>query len=147
VKVAVVGAGLGGLAAALRLQGAGHEVVVLEQRERPGGRAYRIEDGGFTCDTGPSLITMPWVLEETFAAAGLDVHSELALRRLEPLYRIWWDGEDEPFDFTSDREALRTEIARLSPRDAAALDPSRRSSRSTSTPSSERGVARCATAT
>ncbi len=123
MRVAVIGAGLGSLAVALRLQGAGHEVVVLEQRERPGGRAYQIQDGGFTWDTGPSLITMPWVLEETFAAAGLDVHSELALRRLEPLYRIWWDGEDEPLDFTSDREALRAEIARISPRDAAALDP------------------------
>lgn len=122
MRVAVIGAGLGDLAAALRLQGAGHEVVVLEQRGTPGGRAARIRDGGFTWDTGPSLITMPWVLEETFAAGGLDLHAELTLRRLEPLYRIRWDGEEQHLDFFSDREALRAQIAKLSPRDAGALD-------------------------
>ena len=76
MKVAVIGAGLGGLGAAMRLQGAGHEVVVLEARDAPGGRASQIRDAGFTWDTGPSLVTMPWVLEETFAAGGLDLHAE-----------------------------------------------------------------------
>ena len=83
MRVVVVGAGLGGLGLALRLQGAGHDVVVVEQRERPGGRAYQLQDAGFTWDTGPSLITMPWVLEEGFAAGGLqdgvDVAKCLAL--------------------------------------------------------------------
>ena len=122
MRVAVIGAGLGGLATALRLQGEGHEVTVLEQRPRPGGRAYQRQDGGFTWDTGPSLITMPWVLEETFAAGGLDLHSEVTLRRLDPLYRIRWAGEERHFDFTDDRERLRAEIARFSSRDAARLD-------------------------
>jgi len=122
MRVAVIGAGLGGLAAALRLQGAGHDVVVLEQRERPGGRAYQLRDAGFTWDTGPSLITMPWVLEETFAAGGLDLHAEVTLRRLDPLYRIRWAGEERHFDFTDDRERLRAEIARFSTRDAGRLD-------------------------
>src|SRR4051794_27825188 len=122
MRVAVIGAGLGGLAAALRLQGAGHDVVVLEQRERPGGRAYQLRDGGFTWDTGPSLITMPWVLEETFAAGGLDLHAEVTLRRLDPLYRIRWAGDERHFDFTDDRDRLRAEIARFSSRDAARLD-------------------------
>ena len=62
MRVVVVGAGLGGLGVALRLQGAGHEVTVVEGRARPGGRAYQLRDAGFTWDTGPSLITMPWVL-------------------------------------------------------------------------------------
>jgi phytoene desaturase len=122
MRVALVGAGLGGLAAALRLQGAGHDVVVLEQRERPGGRAYQLRDGGFTWDTGPSLITMPWVLDETFAAGGLDLHSEVTLRRLDPLYRIRWAGDERHFDFTDDRDRLREEIARFSVRDAGRLD-------------------------
>jgi phytoene desaturase len=122
MRVVVIGAGLGGLAAALRLQGSGHEVVVVEQRERPGGRASQLRDGGFTWDTGPSLITMPWVLEETFAAGGLDLHAEVTLRRLDPLYRIRWVGEERHFDFTDDRERLRAEIARFSSRDAARLD-------------------------
>ena len=67
-RAVVIGAGLGGLALALRLQGQGFEVTVLEQQPAPGGRAARLRDGGFTWDTGPSLITMPWVLEEAFAA-------------------------------------------------------------------------------
>jgi phytoene desaturase len=122
MRVVVVGAGLGGLGAAMRLQGAGHDVTVVEARERPGGRAYQLRDGGFTWDTGPSLITMPWVLEETFAAGGLDMDAELTLRRLDPMYRIRWAGEERHFDFTDDRERLRAEIARFSVRDAGRLD-------------------------
>src|SRR4051812_29541155 len=122
MRVAVIGAGLGGLAAALRLQGQGHDVVVLEQRERPGGRAYQLRDAGFTWDSGPSLITMPWVLEETFAAGGLDLHREVDLVRLDPFYRIFWDGEDEHLDFVAGRDAMAAQIAKFSPRDAGAFD-------------------------
>src|SRR5690242_20272396 len=99
MKVIVIGAGLGGLAVALRLQAAGHEVVVFEQREAPGGRASQLKRGGYTWDTGPSLITVPWVLEETFAAGGLDLHAEVELHRLDPMYRIRWAGEPRHFDF------------------------------------------------
>ena len=95
-------------------------MTVLEQRPRPGGRASQLRDGGYTWDTGPSLITMPWVLEETFAAGGLDLHSEVTLRRLDPLYRIRWAGDERHFDFTDDRDRLREEIARFSTRDARA---------------------------
>ncbi|MDX6667624.1 MAG: phytoene desaturase [Solirubrobacteraceae bacterium] len=122
MRIVVVGSGLGGLGAALRLQGAGHDVIVLEQRDRPGGRADRLRDGGFTWDTGPSLITMPWVLEETFAAAGLDLHSEVVLRRLDPFYRIRWAGESEFLDFSGDGQRMRAEIAKFSQRDARAYD-------------------------
>ncbi len=122
MRVVVIGAGLGGLAAALRLQGAGHEVVVVDRRAHPGGRAYRLEDGGFTWDMGPSLITMPWVLEETFAAAGLELGSEVRLRRLDPFYRIAWSGEERSFEFSGDRDRMVAEIARFSSRDARAFD-------------------------
>jgi phytoene desaturase len=122
-RVVVIGAGLGGLAAALRLQGAGHEVVVVEQRERPGGRAYRLQDGGATWDMGPSLITMPWVLEETFAAGGLDLHSEVRLHRLDPMYRLRWAGEPRHFDFAADAGRLAEEVAKFSPTDARRVAP------------------------
>src|SRR3712207_3812088 len=122
MRIAVIGAGLGGLAAALRLQGEGHDVVVLEQRQQPGGRAYRLRDSGFSWDMGPSLITMPWVLEETFAAGGMDLASEVHLRRLDPFYRISWPAEGAAFDFSGDRERMLAEIARFSARDAAAFD-------------------------
>ena len=118
MKVVVIGAGLGGLAVALRLQGAGHEVVVLEQGAAPGGRASRLRDGGYTWDTGPSLITMPWVLEDCFAAAGLDLRAEVALRRLDPLYRIRWAGDERHFDFADSPERLEEEVARFSVADA-----------------------------
>lgn len=121
-EIVVIGAGLGGLAAALRLQGAGCDVTVLEQRATPGGRASRLRTDGFTWDTGPSLITMPWVLEETFAAGGLDLGAEVRLRRLDPLYRIRWAQDDRVFDFHADRERLREQIARFDGRDATRLD-------------------------
>ncbi len=91
----------------------GHDVTVVEQRERPGGRAYQLRDQGYTWDMGPSLITMPWVLEETFAAGGLDLHSEVTMRRLDPLYRIFWAGDDRHFDFADDPARLKEEIATL----------------------------------
>ena len=123
MRAVVVGAGLGGLAAALRLQGMGADVTVVEQRPRPGGRAAQIRDGGFTWDTGPSLLTMPWVLEETFAAGGLDLASELTLRRLEPLYRIHWAGDERHLDFGADPAHLRDEVAKFSARDALQVEP------------------------
>src|SRR4051794_7081909 len=121
-RAVVIGAGLGGLACALRLQAQGYTVTVLEQCVTPGGRASQIRDAGFTWDTGPSLVTMPWVLEETFAAAGLDLHAEVDLVALDPFYRIRWAGEDRHLDFVADRERMRAEIARFSTHDAAALD-------------------------
>ena len=122
MRVVVVGAGLGGLGAALRLQGMGHDVVVVEGRARPGGRAYQLRDRGFTWDTGPSLVTMPWVLEETFAAGGLDLHAEVELRRLDPFYRIHWAGEERHLDFVPGPERMREQITKFSTRDAAAFD-------------------------
>ncbi len=123
MRAVVIGAGLGGLATALRLQGLGCEVTVVEQRPLPGGRAYRLRDAGFTWDMGPSLLTMPWVLEETFAAGGLDLHSEVTLRRLDPLYRIRWAGEAAHLDFSADPERLRDEVAKFSAADAARVEP------------------------
>jgi phytoene desaturase len=122
MRVVVIGAGLGGLAVALRLQGAGCDVTVLEQRGSPGGRASRLRDGGFTWDTGASLITMPWILEETFAAGGLDLHREVGLRRLDPLYRIRWADEERTLDFVDSPVRLREEVARFSVTDARRVD-------------------------
>ena len=121
MKAVVVGAGLGGLGAADANAG-GHDVTVLEARERPGGRAYQLRDGGHTWDTGPSLVTMPWVLEETFAAAGKDLRQHVTLERLDPFYRIRWAGCDEHMDFVADRDGMRTELAKFSAHDAAAFD-------------------------
>ncbi len=122
MRVVVIGSGLGGLGAALRLQGAGCEVTVVEQMAHPGGRASQIVSDGFTWDTGPSLITMPWVLEETFAAGGLDLHREVTLRRLDPLYRIKWSQDARHFDFHGSAELLKEQVKQFSEPDARRVD-------------------------
>jgi phytoene desaturase len=122
MKVIVVGAGLGGLGTALRLQGAGHDVTVVEQLPAPGGRASQIVDGRYVWDTGPSLLTMPWVLEETFAAGGLSFRDEVEVASLEPYYRIHWAGEERHMDFMTDRDGMQQELAKFSSKDARAFD-------------------------
>ena len=84
-KAAVIGAGLGGLAAALRLAGAGVKVDVYERSEKPGGKANQISFEGFRFDTGPSLITMKHVLADLFDSAGEKLENHIDLRKLDLL--------------------------------------------------------------
>ncbi|MBJ7598552.1 MAG: phytoene desaturase [Candidatus Nephthysia bennettiae] len=121
-RAVVIGAGLGGLALALRLLHQGLEVVVLEQEPEIGGRAAQIRGRGYTFDAGPSLITMPWVLEELFALAGVRLQDRLQLRRLDPFYRISWQGERRSFLFSGDRDAMLEQIRQFSPADAGRYD-------------------------
>jgi phytoene desaturase len=86
-RVVVVGAGLGGLAAAAHLVGRGFEVEIVERGSEPGGRAGRWADGGYTFDTGPTVITMPEILRATFAAAGAELDDMVDLVALDPVYR------------------------------------------------------------
>jgi phytoene desaturase len=85
-RVVVVGAGLAGLAAALHLAGRGREVTVLERDPGPGGRAGRVEHHGYLLDTGPTVLTMPSILSDTFGAVGAELATELPLTRLDPAY-------------------------------------------------------------
>jgi phytoene desaturase len=82
-RIIVVGAGVGGLSAALRLQALGHQVTVLEQSADLGGKLGVVERDGFRFDTGPSLVTMPHVLADLFSAAGADLDDVLPLSRLD----------------------------------------------------------------
>ncbi len=121
-RAVVVGAGFGGLAIAIRLLADGHDVTVLERRATLGGRASRIRESGYTWDTGPSLITMPWLFDELFRIGGSSLHAELRLHELDPLYRIGWTGDPRHFDFTRDVDGLRRGVAAFDPHDAANLD-------------------------
>lgn len=87
MRVAVVGAGVGGLACAIRLAHAGHAVVVYEQGDAAGGKCGRVTSDGFTWDSGPSLLTMPGVIRELFADTGAPLEEELELLRVEPVTR------------------------------------------------------------
>jgi phytoene desaturase len=95
VRVAIVGAGLGGLSAACHLAGRGHDVVVLERAAVPGGLAGLLEEDGYRFDPGPTVLTMPGLLADTFAAAGSALDEHLTLRALDPMYRACFaDGRE-----------------------------------------------------
>ncbi|TDV56110.1 phytoene desaturase family protein [Actinophytocola oryzae] len=85
-RVVVVGAGLSGLAAALHLAGRGREVVVVEREQVPGGRAGRSDVDGYRLDTGPTVLTMPDIVEETLNAVGDSISGRMELCRLTPVY-------------------------------------------------------------
>ena len=84
MRVVVIGAGVAGLAAGARLAALGHSVTVLEQAQAPGGKCGRVELDGYRFDSGASLVTMPWVFAELFAATGAPLEEELELMRVEP---------------------------------------------------------------
>ncbi len=108
-RVVVVGAGLAGLAAALRLRAQGLDVTVLERGDRPGGRAGRIERGGFSFDTGPSVMTMPALVAELFALHGEEMTDHLTVERLDPAYRaVFHDGSE--LRIRGSREAMVEEV-------------------------------------
>lgn len=93
MRVIVIGAGLGGLSAALHLRGAGHDVLVLEREAIPGGRCGQIVRDGYRFDTGPTVMTMPGLLADAFAAAGQDIDDYVTLRPVDPMYRATYaDG-------------------------------------------------------
>ena len=94
-RVVVVGAGVGGLATAIRLAVAGHHVVVLERNDVVGGKLAAVRHDGFTFDVGPSLVTLPHVFDELFQVAGTTLAGELDLVRLDPQFRYRWpDGAE-----------------------------------------------------
>jgi phytoene desaturase len=121
MRVVVVGAGLSGLSAACHLAGRGHDVVVLERDALPGGRTGRMELAGYHIDTGPTVLTMPGLLEQTFAAAGADMAELLTLHRVDPMYRATF-ADGSAIRVRHGREAMAEEIRETcGPREAAAF--------------------------
>ncbi|NML07291.1 phytoene desaturase [Sphingomonas sp. G-3-2-10] len=115
-RAIVIGAGFGGLALAIRLQSAGVDTVLIEGRDKPGGRGYYWERDGFTFDAGPTVITAPDTLRELWRLSGRDIGEDVKLVPVSPFYRLSWpDGT--VFDYTNDDVKLRGELARLAPHD------------------------------
>ena len=115
---AVIGAGFGGIALAIRLQSAGVQTVLFEARDKPGGRAYVYEDAGFTFDAGPTVITDPSAIEEVFALTGRKLAEYVELMPVSPFYRLIWE-DGYTFDYVNDQAELERQIAARSPGDVA----------------------------
>lgn len=112
----VIGAGFGGLAAAVRLGARGFRVTVLERLDQPGGRALVFRQDGFTFDAGPTIVTAPFLLEELWSLAGRRFADDVSLVPMEPFYRIrFQDGS--VFSYSGDAAAMRAEVARFCPAD------------------------------
>ena len=112
----VIGTGFGGLAAAIRLSVKGYRVQVLEKLDAPGGRAYVHKQDGFTFDAGPTIITLPHLIEELFTLCGRDMKNHVDLRLMSPFYRIRFD-DGTHFDYSNNDAQMLEQIAKFSPED------------------------------
>lgn len=110
----VIGAGIGGLAAAGRLARAGVRVTVVEKAPTAGGRAGKLTRDGYTFDTGPSLFLMPQVFAETYAALGERMEDHLDLIRIDPTYRVHFTDSTQ-LDLTGDMKHLQAQLEAIEP--------------------------------
>ena len=113
MHVIVVGAGLGGLSTAAYLARSGHDVTLLEREDVPGGRAGLIASHGFRLDNGPTVLTMPGLLEDAFNAAGANMADFVTIKKVDPMYRAVYEDGSELL-VRHGREAMAEEIARFS---------------------------------
>ncbi len=112
----VIGAGFGGLAAAIRLRVMGYPVLVLESADQPGGRAQRFERDGFGFDAGPTVITAPGLFDELFEISDRNPEDYYKLLPVDPYYRVLFqDGTH--FDYVGDEMRLLEQIASINPAD------------------------------
>ncbi|MEL6739292.1 MAG: phytoene desaturase family protein [Planctomycetota bacterium] len=128
-SVAIVGAGPGGLSAAVLLAASGAKVTIFESQQRLGGRTSRVSLAGASGDTfgfdrGPTFFLMPYVLDEIFAAAGSKTSDHVELKRLDPMYRLLIGRDAQApmqIDATQDIPEMARRIAQYSPADGAAF--------------------------
>ncbi len=121
MNISVIGAGLGGLSTACLLASKGHQVTVFEKNENTGGKMNIIEADGYRFDTGPSLLTMPFILEKLFEECGADMGDYLSLEPLDPICRYFYpDGTI--FNNFEDKQTTKNEIKSFAPQDAGSYD-------------------------
>ena len=116
MRIIVIGSGFGGLAAAIRLCQQGHDVLMLEKRDKPGGRAYVYEQDGFTFDGGPTIITAPWLIRELFERSGKRTDDYVSLVPIDPFYNIRFE-DGSVFRYTGNRAEVIEEVKRFAPDD------------------------------
>lgn len=117
-RVVVVGAGLAGLSAAMQLAGRGRTVTVVERETFPGGRMGQLDIRGYRIDTGPTVLTMPDIIEDAFAALGESMADRLELHRVDPAYRASF-ADGSGLHVHSDAAAMHDEIERFAGSEAA----------------------------
>ena len=115
-NILVIGSGFGGLGAASRLLSAGHNVTILEKRDKLGGRAYVYEQNGFKFDGGPTVITAPFLFDDIWEAAGKKRKDYVEFVPCDPFYRIF-DHTGKSFDYNNDHEFTLKEIEKWNPED------------------------------
>ena len=115
-RIIVIGSGFGGLGAAIRLAARGHEVTILEKRDKLGGRAYVYEKNGFKFDGGPTVITAPFMFDDLWQAAGRKRQDYIEFIPLDPFYRIF-DKDGRSFDYNGNEQFILDQIAKWSPGD------------------------------
>ncbi|MFV9504976.1 MAG: phytoene desaturase family protein [Oscillochloridaceae bacterium umkhey_bin13] len=115
-QIIIIGSGFGGLSAGIRLAARGHQVQILEQRDRPGGKASTYEAAGYTFDSGPTIITAPFLFDELWTLAGKRREDYFTLQECQPYYRIF-DHEGRYFEYSSDDAFIERQIAARNPAD------------------------------
>ena len=121
IKTLVVGGGFGGMAAALRCRAMGHKVTIIDKLSKLGGRAQVIERNGYKYDTGPTVITAPFLFEELFNLFNEKLSDHLEFKPLDPWYRFHFH-DSTTFDYSSTIEETKKEISKFSPEDAESYD-------------------------
>lgn len=116
--VSVIGAGVAGLASAIRLQHAGYDVTLYEKEGIPGGKMNLVEKDGYRFDLGPSLVMMPELYREVFELTGRDPDDYIPMQRLDPMYAAFFDDGKEKFDVSSDLVSLINTMEGISDKDA-----------------------------
>lgn len=120
-KIIVIGSGFGGLSAATRLAAHGYDVELFEKRHKIGGRAYVHEINGFKFDSGPTVITAPWLFDEIWQLAGRNREDYFKLVPCDPFYRIF-DHTGRSFSYNADPEFIHREIEKWNPADKEGYD-------------------------
>jgi diapolycopene oxygenase len=113
-RIVVIGAGLGGLSAAISLATEGFSVEIVEKNDKVGGKLNIMEKDGFTFDLGPSILTMPHIFDALFSRAGKNREDYVRFEKVEPHWRNFFE-DGAVIDLTPDKEAMRKELNKLGP--------------------------------